>query len=287
MSDHTSAAVICDNLSPDGVRITTFEVVFPRPILAEVNTHKVVAKSSASSRAIPVKKRIAELVSHAFVPQSFTKNQPGMQADESVDHRTEVAAREIWAKCLSVAMQGAAALDALGVHKQHANRLIEPFLYHKAVLTATEWDNFFALRNHKDAQPEFEVLARLMKAAMDGSVPAYDQKFHLPYVTKGDELALPIDVLWKVSAARCARTSYHSIATGRLSQAEEDVALCDVLVQAGHMSPFEHVGFSDRLISREPDGTLEWERPKDQRHFYGWIPYRTLIEGSKPCRRIA
>lgn len=284
--DYTSAAIVADTLSPDGVRITTFEVHFPRIILAEVNTHKVIAKSSASSRAIPINKRIADIMSQPYIPE-FGLNQPGMKDAGPVSASTQATAERIWGKAAQAALTAADLLSQLGVHKQYANRLLEPFMYHKAVLTATEWDNYFNLRAHADAQPEFRVLAELMKTLYTTNVPYYGEEWHLPYVTAAEIAALSPESRWKVSAARCARTSYRSLKTGLVSTVDEDVALCDSLIASGHMSPFEHVAFADRRISREPDGELVWERPADQRHLYGWIPVRTTLEGDTPHRRLA
>ena len=50
-----SAKVIADSVCPKGVRMTTMEIEYPRFILAELNTHRMLSKNSASSRAIPVK----------------------------------------------------------------------------------------------------------------------------------------------------------------------------------------------------------------------------------------
>ena len=49
-----SAKVIADSVSPKGIRLVTIECQFPRFILAQVNTHRVFSRNSASSRAIPI-----------------------------------------------------------------------------------------------------------------------------------------------------------------------------------------------------------------------------------------
>ena len=61
--------VLADSVSPEGARLTTMEVTFPRIILAEMNTHRVFSRNSASSRAIPIKKRIEMVKKHPYVPQ--------------------------------------------------------------------------------------------------------------------------------------------------------------------------------------------------------------------------
>jgi hypothetical protein len=80
-----AAKVLADSITSDGARLTTLEVTFPRIVLAEFNTHRMLSRNSASSRAIPVLKRIKSVVDDPFVPESFGKNQAGMQAETSVD----------------------------------------------------------------------------------------------------------------------------------------------------------------------------------------------------------
>lgn len=281
----TSAKIIADNLSADDIRITTFEVTYPRFIMAELNTHRTIAKSSASSRAIPVAKRIHDVAAFPFIPAVFGKNMRGMQAEEVVSDREAAEARQIWQELISTSIKAAILFEKLGVHKQLANRVLEPYAYATTVLTGTEWDNFFKLRNHPAAQPEFQELARLMEEAYDSNVPYYNQNAHLPYI-QPDEEHLDVAILRRVSSARCARVSYKSLETGKPSTIAEDERLCIRLMEQGHMSPFDHVATADKLISREPDGKLSWERKEDHRHFYGWIPYRVELEGLTPSRRF-
>ena len=283
----TSAKIIADNESPEGVRITTFEVRAPRIILAEINTHGVIAKSSESSRAVPVTTRIEGVLADPFIPSIFGKNKKGMQADEFLNEREHDEAFKLWRTAMMGSIAVARQMAALGVHKQLANRLIEPYSYVNTVLTGTEWDNFFALRNHADAQPEFQVLASLMQTLYNTNVPYYGQTEHLPYVTDEEVAQHGVAIARNISAARCARVSYKSHKTGKPSTAEEDIALCGDLIKHGHMSPFDHVAFADRRISSEPTGEVIWERATEQGRFYGWLPYRAVFERDKPTRRRA
>lgn len=237
-----SAKIISDSTADD-VRLTTLEVVMPRIILAEFNTHRVFSRNSASSRAIPVERRVKQVAQSPFVPEAFLLNQKGMVAGGALDENSQIEARTIWLDACQEMTRLAAKLAAVGVHKQWANRLLEPFGWHTVVVTATEWENFFALRTHKDAQPEIQEVARLMKAAMDASKPEPLQigDWHLPYVT-GDELAKYHTehgkiTLIRLSVARCAAVSYER---QQLVDLEADMARYDRLHASGHMSPFEH-----------------------------------------------
>lgn len=276
----TTAKIIADTegVIPEA-RITTFEIYAPRFLLAEINTHRVISKSAQSSRAIPVKKRIAAVTADPYIPAVFGKNQPGMQAQEALSDADSIAAKYRWERAAHDATISAELLANLGVHKQLANRVLEPFAYFYGVLTATEWDNFWQLRRSAEAQPEFRELADKMFDAYAASTPRV-APHHLPYcdtVPAGTH----IELLLKISAARCARVSYKTF-DGKLSIPEEDVALCDRLLVDGHLSPFDHPAACDELRYDQ-----HWMSPGDHRQYWGWIPYRVDIEeklGVK-CRR--
>lgn len=247
-----SARVLADSVSPAGVRLTTLEVTFPRIVLAEFNTHRMLSRNSASSRAIPVENRIAAVEADPFIPVAFGRNRRGMQAVEALEGADAAAAEETWMEACRIAVYRAKQLASLGVHKQLANRLLEPFLWHTVVVTATEWSNFFALRCNPDAQPEIRTAAELMRSARDSSEPraVAAGEWHLPYLDAEEN----VDVLARhlapalVSSARCARVSYLT-QDGRRDPAE-DLKLADRLLAAGHMSPFEHAA---RPLDRSRD----------------------------------
>jgi hypothetical protein len=280
----TSAKVIAHTISADGAEIVTIEYEAPRFLLAEINTHGVIAKSAASSRAIPVEKRIQSVANAPFVPVAFGKNARGMQARGELGGAQAQEAYAVWQEACDAARKFASRLVELDVHKQHANRLLEPFCYAKGVLTATEWDNFFSLRLHPDAQPEFQELAREIDIAIRASKPI-ESPFHLPYVGEDVIGRHTLEERFMISAARCARVSY-KLFDGTLSTVEKDIELCQKLISSGHMSPFDHPAEADRL--RPPvhgENTMRngkplqyWERPDDHGRFWGWIPLRVDVQ---------
>lgn len=240
----TYARVVADSIAPSGARLTTMELCYHRFIHSEFMTHRMFSRNAASSRAIPTQKMLDQVEANPAMPVHWGKNQPGMQASEEILH-TGIAVNR-WELAASDAAYHANILfrDA-EVHKQVTNRLLEPFQWIKVIVTATEWDNFFALRLHEDAQPEIRLLAQHMEAAMEWSDPVHLKfhEWHLPYVefpgARGKELTL--EKALKCSAARCARVSYlnHDNSTPDINK---DIALADKLLEAGHMSPFEHQG---------------------------------------------
>lgn len=268
--------VLADSIAK-GVRLTTLQITFPRIVLAEFNTHRMLSRNSASSRAIPIERRIADVEADPFVPEAFGRNQRGMQAGAALSDDDMQAAKAAWVTAMKLAVEQARALSAAGVHKQWANRLIEPFSWHTVIVTATEWSNFFHLRISEHAQPEIRRAAEAMKAAMDASAPMEldEGMWHLPMIA-GDEWLNTLHTgttskqLAKISVARCARVSYLTH-DGRRDP-EEDLRLHDQLLANGHLSPFEHAA----MVGSDEGQDLSINR------FFGnfrapWIQYRKML----------
>jgi thymidylate synthase ThyX len=238
------AKILADSLSPAGVRLTTMQVTFPRIVLAEFNTHRAFSRCSASSRAIPVEKRIKAVQEDPFIPASFGRNRPGMQATEQFEDLERERAMEAWDCARLDAVSHAKSLAALGVHKQLANRVLEPFLWHTVIVSATEWENFFALRCHPDAQPEIRTVAEMMRAEQRSWIPGNvsNGAWHRPLMPDLNELE---EAGWNdhdlnlISIGRCARVSYLTHDGKRDPLADRDLAVR--IIKAGHMSPSEHV----------------------------------------------
>jgi hypothetical protein len=142
------AKVIADNIRKDtNDRLTTLEVVMPRYILAEFNTHRMLSKNSASSRAIPFSKMVKEVQTSPFIPYAWQKDHKGMQGNNYVIDENELKELNFhWLNASKSAIHQAKNLNALGVTKQLCNRLLEPFMYHKVLVSGTEWENFMTLR---------------------------------------------------------------------------------------------------------------------------------------------
>lgn len=258
------AKILADSVSPAGHRLTTFELTYPRIIHAEMMTHRVFSRNAASSRAIPAAKLIQAVIDNPFVPEAFTENRPGMTACNFVTDQK--SARNSWLGARDRAVFSALELCELNVHKQHVNRLLEPFQWYTAIFTGTDWANFLALRTHADAQPEIQRLAFLVQGALEANAPepyGYGD-WHAPLLPDIDELweAYPIGDIKKISAGRCARVSYLTHDGKRDPQA--DIELCDRLIASGHMSPLEHVATPSY-------------HPEDWANLRGWAQMRRFI----------
>lgn len=184
------ATIIKDSISR-GNRFTTFELEYPRFIHSEIMTHCMLEKNAASSRAIPVESMIKTIEDNPAAPISWGANNPGMQSKTLLDPDKKEVATILWSLATSSAITYARRLanrDGVNAHKQIVNRITEPFQVMKTVMSGTEWANFFWLRNHPDAQPEFQELARVMWECMEESIPQELQpgEWHLPYVDYAD-----------------------------------------------------------------------------------------------------
>lgn len=235
--------IIADSINPEKNRITTFLLTYPRFIHSELLTHRTFSRNAASSRAIPIEKVIQQVLDEPAKPVRWGKNGKGMQDHGEFTGQDIAHAQSVWRYAAMNAINSAKALNALGLHKQIVNRVLEPFVWMTTLITSTEWQNFFSLRVHEDAQPEFQHLAYLMLKAYLGNQPEHKRwgEWHIPF---GDRMPADLDekTKFKVATARAARTSYLTM-DGQIDVAK-DVELHDRLAESGHWSPFEHVAQS-------------------------------------------
>ena len=269
-----AAKIIADSISPDCVRLTTMEVVMPRIILAEFNTHRMFSRNSASSRAIPVEKMLKMVQENPYIPIHWGKNQKGMQADQEVNELDAKWARQSWLWARDNAVQRANELLNVGIHKQITNRLLEPFMWHTVIVTATEWSNFFHLRNHEAAHPDMRLVARAMQFEYEKDIngPEYVDygEWHLPYITLEEENNYTQQSCIEASIMRCARVSYLTHEGGCDIEADSQ-AYQKRLLAPGHMSPLEHPATP---IAKVFGAGAMWSG-----NFRGWKQYRKTIEG--------
>lgn len=272
--------VLLDSISEAGDRLTTMEVTFPRIVLSEFNTHRVFSRNSASSRAIPVVKQLKLIEDDTFMPIYWGRNQSGMQANEELSAKDRRRAEAVWNKTRDDTVRHVRSLLDLGVHKQIVSRLLEPFMWHTVIVTATEWTNFFALRANPDAQPEIQVAAQMMKESYFLSKPTLLKKedWHLPLI-QPDERSGGFEHsedARKISAARCARVSYLTH-DGRRDLAA-DITLYNRLVSGGHMSPLEHVATPNYYVPGVSDTRDEFgPQSITSGNFRGWKQLRKFI----------
>jgi len=251
------AKILLDSVNPSGNRITTFELTYPRFIHSEMMTHRVFSRNAASSRAIPNKKLIELIINDPVQPVFWGANKAGMQAGDEVEDPME--AGKLWNEALTLMLYYSDQLSEIGVHKQLANRLLEPWMYITTIVTATEYDNFFQLRCSAEAQPEIQQIAFLMLDAYTASEPVMriSGQWHIPFIRDDEQDLITIEKV-KLSVARCARVSY--LTHDGIRDIEKDYKLYDRLSKSGHWSCFEHQAYAVRNSGASGN-------------FKGWIQY--------------
>lgn len=277
-----SARVILDSINQQGNRLTTMELCFWRPMLAEFNTHRSHSRNSASSRAIPVVKQLEKLRKNPAFPLVWASEQKGMQggAELTGDDLDDAKAlfENVYMHTLEAVTQYVHwhPIDEEGkarLHKSLLNRLLEPFMWHTVIASATDagWANFFQLRSSyftELAQPEIMVVADLAWDAYQASEPTLLQvgEWHTPYILAGEYEAFDVEIRKQVSVARSARVSY--LTHEGVRDPQEDVAMYGRLVAAvpRHDSPMEHVA-TPALRGEETPGNFDGFH--QLRHFKG------------------
>ena len=279
------AEILADSLSPSGDRLTTMKVTFPRIVLAEFNTHRMFSRNSASSRAIPFKKMVETVQEKPFIPIAWQKDHKGMQGTEYFSDELSIEfAKSNWLTARDNAVKGAMSLHSTdngysSVTKQLCNRLLEPFMWHTVIVSATHWENFFELRcpqyqdpegslfrskkdytnksqwkgskkwslidwlgcNYSQADIHIQAIAELMWDAYNKSKPKSLKSgdWHIPFGDKLENISL-VEVI-KIATARCARISYQTLGDRPAINHKADLKLHDTLVKYKHWSPLEHI----------------------------------------------
>lgn len=297
------ATIIADSISAHtNQRITTFELEYHRYIHSELMTHRQFSRNASSSRAIPIDKMIEQVQNNPAMPIHWGKNQSGMQAYK-VHHDPHIC-EEVWLDAKNSAVNYAIQLQALGLHKQIVNRVLEPFQMMKTLVTATNFDNFFNLRCHKDAQPEIKMLADKMYQAMQESEPEVLQagEWHTPYVHHmrngagsllyyieeprphllENKSFFDVETAIKISCSCSAQVSYRKNDTS----IEKALVIYDKLVNSEpvHASAFEHCATPINpvecdVIEDEDCGITHFDMADNacSGNFTNWIQYRQLI----------
>lgn len=280
-----SATINADSISPDSKRLTSYVLVFPRIILAEFNTHRVFTRNSSSSRAIPFKKMLKIVWNDPFIPIAWMQDHTGMQGNKYITGIKARLLKFLWLSARNFAVIFAWLLSKVGLTKQIVNRLLEPFMWHTVIATATDFENFFKLRADPAAEIHIQELAHLMLEAYNESIPKRlkSGEWHIPFGDDIDESRLTVEELGlnydvdsgenirrmkiKIATARCARVSYLNF-EGK-DDYSADISLYARLAGPGHYSPFEHCAkvpeFGDNL-KYSPS------------NFDGWIQLRKTMQ---------
>lgn len=283
----------------DREHMFTFEIVMPRMILPELNTHRAASKNLQSSRAVPLRKSIELVRSNPFFPVHWGKNQPGMTSKEEFTGEELNAVKMIYLESMEHVLDCASRLATYDPHKQWASRILEPYAFTKAVVSST-WtglNNLLWLRDDVDAQPEFRVLAKLMIECIKESEPQVIEygEWHVPYVKTvvgnigveyldSNGKSLSLDDALKISASCCAQASYRKLDDSY----DKAMDIYNKLFSGSrlHMSPTEHQATPIDIDRNDPTSPAFWDNGithvrADGRFCSGnltdWVQYRQTI----------
>lgn len=249
---YINVKIIAKSRNLKGEDIVTYELEYPRFIHAEIMTHRMFGRNAQSSRAVPITKTLE--VNQDFVrPIVYGANQAGMSSSKELESKYLHKVIMDWDDYARGAFAASLDLSSSGLHKQWANRITEPFSRIKVIITATEWDNFFWLRDDEDAaQPEIVELAQRMKEVNENTptVQLDIGMWHLPYVfqeftARGKQIfldtnanELDVKTALKISASCCGQVSYRKLD----DSIEKALQIYEKLFSGPkpHMSPTEH-----------------------------------------------
>lgn len=257
-----------------GAELVTYELTYPRVIHAELMTHCMLAKNAASTRAVPVSAVIDAICRSSYRPIHWGVNRPGMQSTDELQGDHLHQAKRILDNLEATIIDAVKELthkDGINGHKQWAGRFLEPFSMMKSVVSGTEWNNFFWLRDHSAAQPEIAELARTMQTALEISEVRFmtEGDWHLPYIDcDNGEYFTPerervsLEEARMISASCCAQVSYRKLNTSGEKAIDIYNKLCltsDNPDDRKHASPTEHQGMAMHLSEMVPFEPLTWE----------------------------
>lgn len=199
-----------------GEEIITYKLTFPRIILSEVNTYKMLEKNTSSSRAIPFEKMVEVVEKEPFIPIAWMRSHKGMQGTEYItDPYVIELKRDIWLNARSRAIKSAKNLaseelsyinykrDESGViveeepeyienstvSKQIANRLLEPWMWVTQLCTGTResFEHLFEQRC-----PIYDISNEVLELAASDTETSFKSKKDVikrfPQLLKKDDL---------------------------------------------------------------------------------------------------
>lgn len=247
-----SAKIVADSVGETSkARITTFELVMPKCLIAQFNKHTLIRNSAESSRARPTQQILEQIQMDPYLPSQWHYRKRGMQPADPMSTGDAGKMSSLEAALRRNVLEIVQEMEKLKASKEDINRYLEPWMYATVVATATDWDNYWKLRLGEDAQGAHRQLAGLMYAAYNSSVPitripvcgfhptpgSCSFPWHLPYVTEEERNTINPILLPQLSAARCGRASYGR--AGEAKTLEEDVERCQSFVRDGHWTPLE------------------------------------------------
>lgn len=235
--------VIAKTRLPNGAEFVSWSWRLPQRLDGEWRTHRQISKSASSFRAIPVKRMIKDILDRPFVPDHFSRNEPGMQGHTRLEGDELAEAQCVWSAARFDALKSAQALLDMNLHKQDVNRLLTPWAFQQWINTARigHLDHLWALRDHPMAEPHFCDAIQSLRMEIDDA-PMVSRRAHLPYINDDERNTFGYGALAYVSAVRCRRVSLFNLDNNALPTFGEDLKRGFDMARENpvHATPFEH-----------------------------------------------
>lgn len=160
MKNNIKAEIIAHSKRANtGEEIITYKLTFPRIILSEVNTYKMLEKNTSSSRAIPFEKMAEVVEKDPFIPIAWMLSHKGMQGTKYITNKNHIERKNMfWLIARDEAVYAAKELvnnlydfvydddekiactkdiPNTSLSKNYGNRLLEPFTWVTQLITGT------------------------------------------------------------------------------------------------------------------------------------------------------
>lgn len=264
--DRTKAELLAYSSSWVGTNVATFLLTIPRVMLPELTRHRNFSFSVESSRAKSIEKVIEDIVKNKYYPD-WTINKKGMSGDKlsDINQRKRANEKVDFLANTIINVVELSLKDELGIHKQNANRYLEPFQYIDVIVTGslTDWLAFLELRHPQGdlinkcedsephginysfpAQSEIQNIAIKVWNILKDAEPNYLEpgEYHLPYRLENDERVYTIEEQLSYASSKCATISFGNHSEDNKTKANLDNTnrLYKRLINHKHWSPLEH-----------------------------------------------
>lgn len=257
--------LVCASTSEGGTPIGTFFLNFPRRRLVEMNTHCAFARNARSTRAVPTRNFIEEVLTDPAMPIHIGKNQAGMVSSEEVDDLAHI--KRILLDSRIPMIEAVKQLE--GTHKQFINNLLEFWMWTTQIVTTSMYglDNFLKQRSAEaGAAPEMAAIQGGMKVGRELMTHAPIKAWHIPFILP-EEQSFSLSEQLCISIGRCASISYNSPGRKEVDYKADIDRVFDRLLSNNpkHESPFEHqavwTGYPNARFAK----------------FTGWCSVRTMM----------
>jgi hypothetical protein len=273
-----SAEIVADSIDSRGNRITSFLLTYPRFIHGEIMTHRMFSRNSASSRAIPFNKMVKMVEEDPFIPIAWQKHHKGMQGTEYFTSDVDIkSCRKQWLDARDDAVLHSSFMYHDGTTKQLVNRLLEPFMWHTILVTATEYDNFFELRCPKYQTPVSRTI---------------ETQYSWKDLIENHSNPINLDIL-EENQDNWVFKMQHSLSGAEIHIQALAESMWDAMNESTpkELKPGEwHIPFGDKMNTSTEDSDSLWQAFKNLRksgeYEYSSIPTEVLVATAR-CARLS